>query len=205
MTPDVSHQCLEPRTTMAYWQNGKLFLYTGTQSTFQTVAAIARWMHMDEDKVVFISEYTGGGFGSKITGALTLVIPALLSRKLNAPVMMRISREEEHFIGRARPGIRARTKVGFAKDGRITAVDMFLVSDAGSYGSNGDGGSCAQHRFAAVPAAGHALAQCDGGDQYAAAQRTERAGRHAGHRDHGADPGQGRAASSAWTRWRCGA
>jgi xanthine dehydrogenase molybdenum-binding subunit len=127
---------------MAYWQNGKLFLYTGTQSTFQTVAAIARWMHMDEDKVVFISEYTGGGFGSKITGALTLVIPALLSRKLNAPVMMRVSREEEHFIGRARPGIRGRTKVGFAKDGRITAVDMFLVSDAGSYGSSGDGGSC---------------------------------------------------------------
>ena len=142
LTPDVSHQCLEPRTTMAYWQNGKLFLYTGTQSTFQTVAAIARWMHMDEDKVVFISEYTGGGFGSKITGALTLVIPALLSRKLNAPVMMRVSREEEHFIGRARPGIRGRTKVGFAKDGRITAIDMFLVSDAGSYGSNGDGGSC---------------------------------------------------------------
>ncbi len=142
LTPDVSHQCLEPRTTMAYWQNGKLFLYTGTQSTFQTVAAIARWMHMDEDKVVFISEYTGGGFGSKITGALTLVIPALLSKKLNAPVMMRVSREEEHFIGRARPGIRARTKIGFAKDGRITAVDMFLVSDAGSYGSGGDGGSC---------------------------------------------------------------
>ena len=143
-TEDVSHQCLEPRTTMAHWQNGKLYLYTGTQSTMQTVPAIARWMHMSEDKVVFVSEYTGGGFGSKITGALTLVIPALLSKKLNAPVMMRISREEEHFIGRARPGIRARTKVGFAKDGRITALDMFLVSDAGSYGSNGDGGACGQ-------------------------------------------------------------
>ncbi|HEV2322378.1 MAG TPA: xanthine dehydrogenase family protein molybdopterin-binding subunit [Terracidiphilus sp.] len=143
-TEDVSHQCLEPRTTMAHWQNGKLYLYTGTQSTMQTVPAIARWMHMPEDKVVFISEYTGGGFGSKITGALTLVIPALLSKKLNAPVMMRISREDEHFIGRARPGIRARTKVGFAKDGRITALDMFLVSDAGSYGSNGDGGACGQ-------------------------------------------------------------
>ena len=143
-TEDVSHQCLEPRTTLAHWQNGKLYLYTGTQSTMQTVPAIARWMHMPEDKVVFVSEYTGGGFGSKITGALTLVVPALLSKKLNAPVMMRISREEEHFIGRARPGIRARTKVGFAKDGRITALDMFLVSDAGSYGSNGDGGACGQ-------------------------------------------------------------
>ena len=30
------------------------------------------------------------------------IIPALLSKKANAPVMMRISREEEHFIGRAR-------------------------------------------------------------------------------------------------------
>ena len=142
LTPDVSHQCLEPRTTMAYWQNGKLFLYTGTQSTMQTVPAIARWMGISENKIVFVSEYTGGGFGSKITGAQTLVIPALLSRKLNAPVMMRISREEEHFIGRARPGIRGRVKIGFAKDGKITALDMFLVSDAGSYGSNGDGGSC---------------------------------------------------------------
>ncbi len=144
-TEDVSHQCLEPRSTLAYWQNGKLFLYTGTQSTMQTVPAIARWMHMPADKIVFISEYTGGGFGSKITGALTLVIPALLSRKLNnVPVMMRISREDEHFIGRARPGIMSRTKVGFAKDGRITALDMFLVSDAGAYGANGDGESCGQ-------------------------------------------------------------
>ena len=144
-TEDVSHQCLEPRSTMAYWQNGKLYLYTGTQSTMQTVPAIARWMHMPEDKIVFISEYTGGGFGSKITGALTLVIPALLSKKLNnVPVMMRISRYDEMFIGRARPGIRARTKVGFAKDGRITALDMFLVSDAGAYGSDGDGGACGQ-------------------------------------------------------------
>jgi len=36
ITPDVSHQCLETRTAMAYWQNGKLFLHSGTQSTFQT-------------------------------------------------------------------------------------------------------------------------------------------------------------------------
>ena len=36
-----------------------------------------------------------------------MIIPALLSKKANAPVMMRISREEETFIGRARPGFRA--------------------------------------------------------------------------------------------------
>ena len=144
LTPDVSHQCLEPRTAMAYWQNGKLYMHTGTQSTFQTVPAIARWMNMSPDDIVFISEYTGGGFGSKITGGLTMIIPALLSKKLNAPVMMRISREEEHFIGRARPSVLGRMKVGFAKDGRITAVDMYTVTNAGAYDASGDGGSAAR-------------------------------------------------------------
>jgi CO/xanthine dehydrogenase Mo-binding subunit len=101
-------------------------------------------MNLDPDKIVFISEYTGGGFGSKITGGVTMIIPALLSRKLNAPVMMRISREEEHFIGRARPGIAGRMKIGFAKDGRITALDMYTVTNAGSYDASGDGGSAAR-------------------------------------------------------------
>jgi len=144
ITPDVSHQCLETRTAMAYWQNGKLFLHSGTQSTYQTRPAIAKWMNIDQDKIVFISEYTGGGFGSKITGGLTMIIPALLSKKLNAPVMMRISREEEHFIGRGRPSVEGRLKIGFAKDGRITALDMFTVCNSGAYDAQGDGASAAR-------------------------------------------------------------
>jgi CO/xanthine dehydrogenase Mo-binding subunit len=144
VTPDVSHQCLEPRTAMAYWQNGKLFLHSGTQSTYQTRPAIAKWMNIDVDHIVFISEYTGGGFGSKITGGLTMIIPALLSKKLNAPVMMRISREEEHCIGRARPSVEGRMKIGFAKDGRILALDMFTITNSGAYDAQGDGASGAR-------------------------------------------------------------
>ena len=70
VTPDTSHQSLETRTAMAYWQNGKVYIHTGTQSTAQTVPgdrALAE--HRSRNNVVFISEYTGGGFGSKITGA----------------------------------------------------------------------------------------------------------------------------------------
>jgi len=138
VTPDVSHQTLEPRSTMAYWQNGKVYVHTGTQSTGRTQAAIARWLNIEPEKVVFISEYTGGGFGSKITAGVSLIIPALLSKKARAPVMMRISREEETFIGRARPGFQGRMKVGFSKEGRITALDMFVISDNGPYDAQGD-------------------------------------------------------------------
>ena len=138
VSPDTSHQTLETRTVMAYWQNGKVYVYTGTQSTAQTVLGVSRWVGIDPANVVVISEYTGGGFGSKITGAISLVIPVLLAKKANAPVMMRISREEEHYIGRGRPGVRGRMKVGFSKEGRITALDMFSVSDNGPFERQGD-------------------------------------------------------------------
>ena len=132
-TPCTHHQPLETRSAMAYWQNGTLYLHGSTQSVAQTVESVARWVGVDRAKVVIISEYTGGGFGSKIPGAHSMAIPALLSRKARAPVMMRVSREEEHHIGRARPNLIARAKVGVRKDGRITAVDLFIVQDAGPY------------------------------------------------------------------------
>ncbi|MGA8103883.1 MAG: xanthine dehydrogenase family protein molybdopterin-binding subunit [Candidatus Acidiferrales bacterium] len=141
VTPNTSHQTLETRSAMAYWQNGKLFLHTGTQSTAQTLPAIGRWLNMDVKNIVFISEYTGGGFGSKVTGGVSMIIPALLSKKANAPVMMRISREEEGFIGRARPSFLGRMKVGFSSEGRIVALDMFVICDNGPYDAQGDAGS----------------------------------------------------------------
>jgi xanthine dehydrogenase molybdenum-binding subunit len=138
VTPNTSHQCLETRSAMAYWQNGKVYVHTGTQSTAQTVPAIARWLGIDVSDVVFISEYTGGGFGSKVTADITLVIPALLAKKTGAPVMMRVSREEEHYIGRGRPSLLGRMKVGFSPQGRITALDMYVVCDNGPYDMVGD-------------------------------------------------------------------
>ena len=138
VTPNTHHQTLETRTAMAYWQNGKLYMHTGTQSTVQTVPAIARWLNLDSDDIVLITPYTGGGFGSKLTGSIFCVIPALLSKKVSAPVMLRITREEEHYIGHARPGLHGRVKIGFANDGRITALDMFVVGDGGPYERGGD-------------------------------------------------------------------
>jgi len=140
VTPNTSHQTLESRTAMAYWQNGKLYIHCSTQSAVQTVGSISRWLHVDQKDIVLISEYCGGGFGSKATGTITAIIPALLSKKLNAPVMMRIDRETEHYIGGARPAMHGRLKVGFAKDGRITALDMFVVNENGPYEPVGDTG-----------------------------------------------------------------
>jgi CO/xanthine dehydrogenase Mo-binding subunit len=141
-TQSTSHQPLETRTAMAYWQNGKLYLHGSTQSTVRTVPMVAQWVGIPATDVVVISEYTGGGFGSKIPGSQSMAIPALLARKAGRPVMMRITREDEHYIGRARAGIIGRARVGFGGDGRIRALDLFVVMDNGPYAPQGDAGSC---------------------------------------------------------------
>ena len=129
---------LEPRSALAYWQNGKLVMHTGTQSAVQTVASISRWLRLDPADVVLITEYTGGGFGSRATGAVTCMIPALLSKKANAPVLMRITREEDQYIGGIRPAVHGRVKAGFARDGRLLALDLFTIGENSAYEAQGD-------------------------------------------------------------------
>src|SRR5580765_5886338 len=70
----TGHHPLETRTAMAYWQNGKLYLHCSTQSVVRTVPAVARWCGIEPTQVVLISEYTGGGFGSKGGGTVTMSI-----------------------------------------------------------------------------------------------------------------------------------
>jgi CO/xanthine dehydrogenase Mo-binding subunit len=134
----TGHHPMETRSAMAYWQNGKLYLHASTQSVQRTVDGIARWCGIQPSQVVLICEYTGGGFGSKGAGAVSMAIPAILSKKANAPVMMRVSREEESYFGRARTNMTGRVKIGFRADGRITALDLFIVQDNGPYGPMGD-------------------------------------------------------------------
>jgi CO/xanthine dehydrogenase Mo-binding subunit len=135
----TSHQPMESRSCMAYWQNGKCYMHVSTQSLARTVASVAGWVGIKPDELVLISEYTGGGFGSKIPGAQSMAIPALMSKKLNGkPVMMRVSRAEETYIGRVRPGYQGWIKMGFKKDGRVTAIDTFIVEASGPYRRQGD-------------------------------------------------------------------
>ena len=134
----TGHHPMETRSAMAYWRGDTLYLHCSTQSVVRTVEPVARWVGIDPSKVVLICEYTGGGFGSKGAGAVSMAIPAVLSKKVGAPVMMRVSREEESYFGRARTNMTGRAKIGFEKDGRIRALDIYVVQDNGPYGPMGD-------------------------------------------------------------------
>ncbi|MEX0912230.1 MAG: xanthine dehydrogenase family protein molybdopterin-binding subunit [Gemmatimonadota bacterium] len=133
-----THHPMEPRTSMAYWQNGRLFMHASVQSLAQSRRGLADRLGLPLEDVVLISEYCGGGFGSKIRGSTIDLIPALLARKTGRPVMLRITRAEETVLGRARSGMMGWAKMGFRSDGRMIALDVYMVQDSGPYSRPGD-------------------------------------------------------------------
>ncbi len=131
VTAGTSHQSMEPRSCMAYWENGKCFVYGSTQSQSYVVPGLAGYIGIDPTDLVYIAETCGGGFGSKGSAYPIMSIPAHMSKKISRPVLMRISRAEEYYLGFARTGFQGRLKIGFDKAGRVTAADMYVVQENG--------------------------------------------------------------------------
>ena len=144
-TAGYPHMSMEPRSAMAYWENGKCYLHGTSQSLTGLVEGMANIVGVPLEDFVFINEATGGGFGqrSRAGSIPSMAIPAKLSQKINRPVMMRVTREEEFTIGGARQGIQGWIKMGFKSDGIMAAMDIYCISDSGGKGGGGDANSAA--------------------------------------------------------------
>ena len=141
VTTGYAHMSMEPRTAMAYWQNGTCYVYGSAQSQSFWMPGLARLLDVEMKDVVLISEHTGGGFGSKIGAYPMAALPGWFSKKIGRPVQLRITREQEYYVGSARVGFQGWIKTGFAADGRMTAADVFIIEDIGPNATGGDGSS----------------------------------------------------------------
>ena len=139
-TAGYPHMSMEPRSAMAYWEDGKLYLHGGSQSLTAFADGIAGIIGVAKEDLVFVNVATGGGFGQRARAGSVPVygVPAKLSQKINRPVMMRVTREEEFTIGGARQGFQGWIKLGFKQDGTMSAADLWIVSDNGGKGGGGD-------------------------------------------------------------------
>jgi CO/xanthine dehydrogenase Mo-binding subunit len=133
VTASLAHHSMEPRSAMAYWQNGKCFVHASLQSQSFALPPLAQMLGLKPEEVVLIAEYCGGGFGSKGSAYPCMVIPAYLSKKIGKPVMMRISRAEEFYLGSARNAFQGNIKVGFDAAGKLLAADVYVVQDSGAH------------------------------------------------------------------------
>ena len=81
VTAGTSHHSMEPRTAMAYWQNGKCHVFGSSQSQSAVLNGLARYIGIAPEDLVYVGEYCGGGFGSKGSAYPIMSVPAHMARK----------------------------------------------------------------------------------------------------------------------------
>ena len=87
-----------------------------------TREGFASGLKIPQANVRVITEFMGGGFGSKFGPDAQGLICARLAKAAGAPVKLMLDRKEEHLATGNRPSAFAKVKAGVAADGTLTPV-----------------------------------------------------------------------------------
>ena len=80
-------------------------------------------LKLDQSKVRVITDFMGGGFGSKLNGSVEGVLAARLSREAKAPVRLMLTRFDEALAVGNRPSSFQKIKIGALADGTLHAFE----------------------------------------------------------------------------------
>jgi len=141
-----THCCLEPHAVVADWRSDGLTLYISTQDTAGVRKDVAAAFGLPREKVRVITEFMGGGFGSKLGVGDYVFFAVELSRKAGAPVSLIFDREEEQQVSGNRPGTWQRLRIGARRDGALTAISLLSYGTAGT-GAGAGVGNIAQAMY----------------------------------------------------------
>jgi xanthine dehydrogenase YagR molybdenum-binding subunit len=136
-TQVITHVCLETHGCVVEWNGDQLTAWVSTQAVHGTREGFAKALNIPMNNVRVITEYMGGGFGSKFGPDVQGVIAANLSKQAGAPVHMLLDRKEEHLATGNRPSAYARVKAGVAADGMLTAFDAETWGTGGAGAGSG--------------------------------------------------------------------
>ena len=149
-TQRVQHAALETHGGLAWLDtDGILNVRSSTQVPFLTRRALADIFNLAPDKVRVFCERVGGGFGGKQEMFVEDIL-AMAALKTGRPVKFELTREEQFISTSTRHPMRVTVKAGADKDGKLTALQLDVLSNTGAYGNH------------AGPVLFHAVGECIG-------------------------------------------
>ncbi|MER7003749.1 molybdopterin cofactor-binding domain-containing protein [Dactylosporangium sp. NPDC000555] len=131
--PRVNHACMEPNTTIAWWHDERLELWTSSQAPHFVVHELSRVLGLRLDQVVCRDVSVGGGFGSKSKVSEHEALAAALSMKCGQPVLLELSRAEEFAFTKPRHAFTTTLVAHTDADDRICFLDVKVDVDNGAY------------------------------------------------------------------------
>jgi len=147
-TQRVQHAALETHGGLAFVDaNGVLTVRSSTQVPFLTRRTLADLFNLEPDKIRVFCERVGGGFGGKQEMFVEDIL-ALAALKTGRPVKLELTREEQFISTSTRHPMRVTMRAGADKDGKLTALQLDVLSNTGAYGNH------------AGPVLFHAVGEC---------------------------------------------
>lgn len=125
---------MEPMATVASTDgNGRLTVWTSTQSVFLARARLAEALDRPLSSIRVIQPAVGGAFGGKIVEERSSVIAAFLATRVDRPVRLGLSRLDDIQSGCFSVPCRIRLKMGVSAEGDILAKDVSVLANCGAY------------------------------------------------------------------------
>ena len=119
----ITHVCMETHGCVCEWDGDKLTAWVSTQGVHGTKDGFAQGLKIPGGNVRVITQYMGGGFGSKFGPDAQGLICAKLAQDAKVPVKLMLDRKEEHLDTGNRPSAYAKIRAGVSADGKLTAFD----------------------------------------------------------------------------------
>ena len=150
-TQRVQHSALEADVAVVVPENGGITVYCPCKFPYHIKERVAAACGLLQSQVRIVQPAIGGSFGGKdIDIVVVAVRAATVALRTGRPCKMTWSREECLMEGSKRHPFQLTYRVGAMRDGRITAMKIEGIADAGAYRSR----SLATIWRAAVEAAG---------------------------------------------------
>ena len=135
-TQRVQHAALETHGGIAWVDSGGVLnVRSSTQVPFLTRRALAEIFDLPPDKVRVFCERVGGGFGGKQEMFVEDIL-AIAAIKTGRPVKLELTREEQFIATSTRHPMRVTVTAGADKDGKLTALQLDVLSNTGAYGNH---------------------------------------------------------------------
>ncbi len=129
------HFYLESQVTIAYpLEDGQIEVHSSSQHPTETQHVVAHALGLSSSDVVCQVKRMGGAFGGKESQAAPFAaMAALAAKKLNRPVRICLTKDDDMIMTGKRNPFENEFRVGFNSEGVIQALEVKLYSDSGAY------------------------------------------------------------------------